>query len=45
MKWNKLPKDQVELGIGQDIALECGALGSPQPQIEWYKLSAQSANG
>lgn len=37
MKWSKTPKDKVELGVGQELALECDASGSPQPVIEWFK--------
>ena len=37
MKWTKTPKDQTEVGINQELRLECDAQGSPEPRIEWAK--------
>lgn len=44
MKWSKVPKDQVEVGINQDVSLECEAIGSPQPSVEWFKHSSGLAD-
>lgn len=43
MKWNKTPKEQVEVGLNQELQLECDATGSPEPLIEWIKHSALQA--
>jgi hypothetical protein len=42
LKWTKTPKDKVEVGLGQQVSLECEAVGSPQPIIEWFKHTTSS---
>uniref|UniRef100_A0A6G1SDF4 Hemicentin-2 n=1 Tax=Aceria tosichella TaxID=561515 RepID=A0A6G1SDF4_9ACAR len=45
LKWVRTPKDKVELGLGQQVSLECDAIGSPQPIIEWFKHSQADRAG
>lgn len=44
LKWLKVPKREVEVGLNQELALECEAQGSPQPTIEWYKYGNSTDN-
>lgn len=44
LKWKIIPKD-VDIGVGHDAQLECDAIGSPQPTIEWRKLTDGRRNG
>lgn len=39
LKWNKTPKDLVEVAINQELSMECDASGTPEPIIEWTKHS------
>lgn len=44
LKWNKLPAD-TEVGLNQDVSVECDATSQPQPQIQWTKLSSSTVRG
>ena len=47
MKWRKVAKD-TEVGLNQELLLECDAVGSPEPTVEWLKHSPpkdQTSNG
>lgn len=44
LKWNKLPVD-TEVGLNQDVGIECDAIGQPQPQITWTKHPTSTSRG
>lgn len=49
LKWNKVPKN-VEVGLNQELSIECDAIGSPPPTIEWLQHvksvdSSSNSNG
>lgn len=36
MKWTKLIYD-TEVGLNQDLSIECDATGQPRPTISWLR--------
>ncbi|KAI1289798.1 Hemicentin-2 [Halotydeus destructor] len=40
-KWLKEPGD-ITAAVGQDISIECNAVGSPSPVMTWFKLIQSS---
>lgn len=43
MKWKKIPKD-VEIGLNQELSLECEAIGYPEPTVEWIRHVSSKEN-
>lgn len=41
LKWTKIPRD-TEIGLNQEMILDCDALGSPEPKIEWRRLTTNN---
>lgn len=37
-----MPTD-TEIGLNQDLSVECDAIGQPQPQITWTKHPSSSS--
>lgn len=44
LKWTKIPKD-AEVGLNQELELECDAIGSPEPTFEWLKHEMKDHGG
>ncbi|KAI1289145.1 Hemicentin-2 [Halotydeus destructor] len=40
-KWLKEPNDVITT-LGQDVSIECNAIGSPSPVMTWFKLGQSS---